>query len=31
LFIALTVRLVGLNYLSDAMRDAPDPRRVNLN
>jgi peptide/nickel transport system permease protein len=29
--IALTVLLVGLNYLSDALRDALDPRRVNLN
>jgi peptide/nickel transport system permease protein len=28
--IALTVLLVGLNYLSDAMRDALDPRRANL-
>ena len=29
--IALTILLVGLNYLSDALRDALDPRRVNLN
>ena len=29
--IALTVLLVGLNYLSDALRDALDPRRANLN
>jgi peptide/nickel transport system permease protein len=28
--IALTVLLVALNYLSDAMRDALDPRRVHL-
>jgi peptide/nickel transport system permease protein len=28
--IALTVLLVGLNYLSDALRDALDPRRANL-
>jgi ABC-type dipeptide/oligopeptide/nickel transport system permease subunit len=28
--VALTVLLVGLNYLSDALRDALDPRRVNL-
>jgi peptide/nickel transport system permease protein len=28
--IALTVLLVGLNYLSDALRDALDPRRANF-
>jgi len=28
--IALTILLVGLNYLSDALRDALDPRRANL-
>jgi peptide/nickel transport system permease protein len=28
--VALTVLLVALNYLSDALRDALDPRRVNL-
>jgi len=28
--VALTVLLVGLNYLSDALRDALDPRRANL-
>jgi peptide/nickel transport system permease protein len=28
--IALTVLLVGLNYLADALRDALDPRRANL-
>jgi peptide/nickel transport system permease protein len=28
--VALTTLLVGLNYLSDALRDALDPRRVNL-
>jgi peptide/nickel transport system permease protein len=28
--VALTILLVGLNYLSDALRDALDPRRVNL-
>jgi len=28
--IALTILLVGLNYLSDALRDALDPRRINL-
>lgn len=28
--IALTTLLVGLNYLSDALRDALDPRRANL-
>jgi peptide/nickel transport system permease protein len=29
--VALTVLLVGLNYLSDALRDALDPRRANFN
>jgi peptide/nickel transport system permease protein len=28
--VALTILLVGLNYLSDALRDALDPRRINL-
>jgi peptide/nickel transport system permease protein len=28
--VALTILLVGLNYLSDALRDALDPRRANL-
>jgi peptide/nickel transport system permease protein len=28
--VALTILLVALNYLSDALRDALDPRRVNL-
>jgi ABC-type dipeptide/oligopeptide/nickel transport system permease subunit len=28
--LALTILLVGLNYLSDALRDALDPRRANL-
>jgi peptide/nickel transport system permease protein len=28
--IALTLLLVGLNYLADALRDALDPRRANL-
>jgi peptide/nickel transport system permease protein len=28
--VALTVLLVGLNYLSDSLRDALDPRRANL-
>jgi len=28
--IALTVLLVGLNYFSDAVRDAFDPRQINL-
>ena len=28
--IALTILLVGLNYLSDSLRDALDPRRANL-
>jgi peptide/nickel transport system permease protein len=28
--VALTVLLVGLNYLSDALRDALDPRRAGL-
>lgn len=27
--VALTVLLIGLNYLSDALRDALDPRRIN--
>ena len=28
--MALTILLVGLNFLSDALRDALDPRRANL-
>ncbi len=28
--LALTVLLIGLNYLSDALRDALDPRRIHL-
>jgi peptide/nickel transport system permease protein len=28
--VALTLLLVALNYLSDALRDALDPRRANL-
>jgi peptide/nickel transport system permease protein len=28
--VALAVLLVGLNYLSDALRNALDPRRVNV-
>lgn len=28
--IALAAMLVGLNYLSDALRDALDPRRINV-
>jgi peptide/nickel transport system permease protein len=28
--VALTILLVGLNYVSDALRDALDPRRANL-
>jgi peptide/nickel transport system permease protein len=28
--VALTILLIGLNYLSDALRDALDPRRANL-
>jgi peptide/nickel transport system permease protein len=27
--VALTLLLIGLNYLSDALRDALDPRRIN--
>ncbi len=29
--LALTILLIGLNYLSDALRDALDPRRIHLN
>ena len=28
--VALTILLVALNYLSDALRDALDPKRANL-
>jgi peptide/nickel transport system permease protein len=28
--VALTILLIGLNFLSDALRDALDPRRMNL-
>ena len=27
---ALTVLLIGLNYFSDALRDAFDPRQINI-
>jgi peptide/nickel transport system permease protein len=28
--LALTTLLIGLNFVSDALRDALDPRRANL-